>query len=70
MRDDRPLSNPPCDWHQPHGLGYLSFFRWADEQTSKGYEQQQCPDCKHWFFPKQFGKKPRHLYRVHASEGA
>ncbi len=48
-----------CEWHKPHGLGYLAFFRWADEQTSKGYEQRQCEDCRHWFFPNQFGTKPK-----------
>ncbi len=48
----------PCDWHKPIGLGYMSWFQWADEKTSKGYEQIQCEECKHWFFPEQFGKKP------------
>jgi hypothetical protein len=48
-----------CDWHKPHGLGYLDFFQWADEQTSKGHEQKQCEDCQHWYFPEQFGQKPK-----------
>lgn len=56
----------PCDWHKPIGLGYMSWFQWADEKTSKGYEQIQCEECKHWFFSEQFGKKPSKL-KVSAS---
>jgi hypothetical protein len=47
-----------CEWHDPKGLGYLCWFQWANENTSKGHEQKQCHDCKHWFFPDEFGNKP------------
>lgn len=43
-----------CHSHNQKKLSYLEWHAWAEEQTKKGLEQKQCPDCKLWLFPSEF----------------
>lgn len=46
----------PCAHHQPHNIGYIAFFDWAERKAKSGAEQSQCGECKYWFFPEEMGE--------------
>lgn len=47
-----------CEWHKPDNLPYMAFFADGDRRTNNGETQRQCPDCRYWFWPHEFGDKP------------
>lgn len=49
----------PCKWHKPQNLSYLAAHADADVRKAKGEKQQQCPDCLHWYWPHEMGKKKK-----------
>lgn len=50
-----------CDFHPEKKLGYMAWHAYAEEQTRKGVKQKQCPTCRHWFFPDEYGIKQTQL---------
>ncbi len=55
-----------CPWHKPGQRSYIAgqrsyigFFIHGDKMVAKGVKQKQCPDCKRWFWPSEYGVKPK-----------
>ncbi len=44
-----------CYYHTRSTLGYIAWHRWAERRARKGDKQTQCPDCKLWLFPEEWG---------------
>lgn len=57
-RKFKKVNVPPCPWHKPSNLSYISFFNDADKRTLKGEAQTQCNICGYWFWPHEFGIDP------------
>jgi hypothetical protein len=53
----RPLV-AACYWHRRKELPYLAWHADAEYRDKIGQQQRQCPDCKLWLWPDEFGEEP------------
>lgn len=49
----------PCDWHKPSGLGYMEWHADAEKRAAAGEKQKKCKDCGRYFWPHEYGEKPK-----------
>jgi hypothetical protein len=46
-----------CPWHKPVKLSYGAWIDFAEAQIKAGNKQKQCPICKRYLFPCEWGDK-------------
>jgi len=56
--------NNPCPWHKPVKLSYNGWNDFASSQIKAGNKQKQCPVCKRYFFPCEWGEDEHEIYNL------
>ena len=49
----------PCVWHWgPSPRAYMAWQYHSEVRKQRGEKEIQCPDCKRWYWPDEYGEKP------------
>lgn len=48
-----------CSFHKPRKYGYIKYHKWAQWMHKRGIDQVQCPDCKRFLFPCEWGSRAK-----------